>query len=407
MRGRKLILLLVSVSLILILFTACKDTPLKLDYKSVSIVYNWDPQRTLTAGGGTEYNYFGTSCDIDGEYIIVGAPHWDLSSCKVYIYTYDNWSNPKIITGSGSFGNSVSIHGDYSIVGDYYNDAAYIYKRSGTDWILQRTLSENVNSDFGNSVSIYGHYAIVGAYTEQVGGLSGSGKAYIYYKDQGGTDNWGRIHDLQCSDSPATNLEFGWDVSISEKYAIVSTKKYASDQGAVYIYNKVTTDQWGTGSREEHYRLIPFIQFSGDYFGESVAIDGNTAIVGYGGQEKAIVYKNTGIEWISQVITAPKPISGNGFGNAVAASGEYVAVGPYKNNGVLYTGSIPMYVFEYIDGIWFERPPSDLPNNSSNVFFITSVGISGDRAICGISSDDSEGEDAGAAVVFSRIESKP
>ena len=78
---------------------------------------------------------------------------------------------------------------------------------------------------FGTSVSISGNYVIVGAYYEDedaVGGatLSSAGSAYLFAKDQGGTDTWGQVKKIVASDR-AANDYFGSAVSISGSYVIV------------------------------------------------------------------------------------------------------------------------------------------------------------------------------------------
>src|SRR6056297_1943458 len=72
---------------------------------------------------------------------------------------------------------------------------------------------------FGHSVSISGDYAIVGACYDDDNG-NGSGSAYIYYKEQGGTGNWGQVKKITASDGAADDY-FGTSVSISGNYAIV------------------------------------------------------------------------------------------------------------------------------------------------------------------------------------------
>ena len=52
--------------------------------------------------------------------------------------------------------------------------------------------------------------------------LSRAGSAYIFKKDEGGTDNWGEVQKIVANDRN-TNDEFGWNVGISGDYAVVSS----------------------------------------------------------------------------------------------------------------------------------------------------------------------------------------
>lgn len=394
-----LIVLLTAAAAVMI-FTSCEDTLMLQSYKDISREYEWKPSQYVSAGIGTEYYYYGSSCDIDGSYMIVGAKHYANGETRAYIYEYNgSWQEREEIVVGGFGGLDVGISGDYAIVGDSYNNQAFIYKRDGSNWPLLKTLTGSPGSRFGHSVSIHGSYAIVGAYYEEVSTLSNSGKAYVYYKDKEGDDNWGLLHDLQCSDSPEENLEFGYDVSISENTAIISAKKY-EDHGAAYIYDKVSETQWGTGLRKEHVRLIPSNPLTNDYFGGSVSIDGDHSVVGFEGREEAVVYRKEGNSWQATKITAPVPTSGNGFGNSVAVSGDYVIVGAYSSESA--NDTVPSYVFECINDVYVQRPELSLPVNTVNPEFNAAVAISGGTAVVGICYDDEEGDDAGRAVVFRR-----
>ena len=72
------------------------------------------------------------------------------------------------------------------------------------------------SDEFGNSVSISGDYKIVGAYYDDDGGSS-SGSSYIFVRD--GT-SWSQQAKLVASDAAASDY-FGYSVSISGDYALV------------------------------------------------------------------------------------------------------------------------------------------------------------------------------------------
>ncbi|MCK4966605.1 hypothetical protein KAS50_06220, partial [bacterium] len=90
---------------------------------------------------------------------------------------------------------------------------------------------------FGYSVSISGDYVIVGARFDDDAGIS-SGSAYIFYRNQGGADNWGQQAKLTAGDA-AGGDEFGISVSISGDYAIVGARyddDAGSNSGSAYIF---------------------------------------------------------------------------------------------------------------------------------------------------------------------------
>jgi hypothetical protein len=136
---------------------------------------------------------------------------------------------------------------------------------------------------FGSSVSISGNTAIVGAPGDDDNGTE-SGSAYIFSRNQGGTDNWGEVQKLLASDGAAGDY-FGWSLSISGNMAIVGAPiddDNGGDSGSAYIFsrNQGGTDNWG-----EVQKLLASDGAAYDYFGHSVSISGNTAIVGAVGDD--------------------------------------------------------------------------------------------------------------------------
>ena len=241
-------------------------------YRNEGGIDNWGQQAKLTASDGTAGDQFGRSVLISGDYAIVGAGQKDQATGSAYIFYrneggIDNWGQQKKLTASDGavgdhFGGSVSISGDYAIAGAEYNDhaggtdagAVYIFycNEGGTDnWgeQVKLTASDGAAGDhFGrgvwsNGVSISGDYAIVGAYLDDHNGGTNAGSAYIFYRNEGGTDNWGEQMKLTASDAAAED-QFGFSVSISRNYAIAGASRdndAGSNSGSAYIYDLAPT----------------------------------------------------------------------------------------------------------------------------------------------------------------------
>ena len=89
------------------------------------------------------------------------------------------------------------------------------------------TASDAQDSDnFGWSIAVSGDTAVVGAYLEDAGGGS-AGAAYLFQRDQGGLDNWGEAKKLTASDAQDDDW-FGYSVAVSGNTAIVGA---ASEDG--------------------------------------------------------------------------------------------------------------------------------------------------------------------------------
>ncbi len=157
---------------------------------------NWTQQAKMT---GTE-NSFAFSVSIYGDYAIIGDHYGNGEKGVAYVFKRNStaWSEETKLTASDGaefddFGCSVSIDGEYAIVGAESNDdngshsgSAYIFKRNDTAWIEEAKLiaSDGASCDFfGNSVSIDGDYAVAGASFDDDNGDE-SGSAYVLKKNQ-------------------------------------------------------------------------------------------------------------------------------------------------------------------------------------------------------------------------------
>jgi len=334
----------------------------------------WTGQTKLTVNKGYsgEYDNFGNSVGISGDYAIVGSKsgdhsgyYQDTGSAFIFKREDSNWTEqaklaPNPVSGGmakyDDFGESVAISGDYAIVGAPGDDdgvaesgAAYIFKREGETWIEQAKLkvdSAQINENFGCSVAISGDYAIVGAADNDDGG-DGSGAAYIFKREGSG---WVHMAELKAGDAE-TGDRFGTSVDINDTYAIAGA--YGDDDrgnasGAVYVFER-NGERWN-----EQAKLIADDASDGDRLGCSVAISGDYIIAGSNGDNDAgnysgssYIFKRDGDTWTQQgKLTAGDASAGDNFGTSVAISGDYAIVGAYgDDDGGSSSGSGYVYSF--------------------------------------------------------------
>lgn len=154
-------------------------------------------------------------------------------------------------------------------------------------------------------------------------------------------------------------------------------------------------------------------------FGRSVAIGGDTAVVGVpgfdvmvggvvrSGQGVAVVYTRNGNTWSEQArLVASDGDADHGFGFAVAIAGDTVLVGaPFAPIGAGQVDGAA-YVFTRSAGVWAQQAKLiGGPNPGSSAFenFGSSVGIDGDTAVAGATLDPVGGIGAaGSVYVFTR-----
>lgn len=345
--------------------------------RSTRFSRSWDETAILSAPDGAPGDRFGLNVAVSRNIAIVGASNGeDSSSGSAYVFYRDettrSWNvTHKLQTSEDfddDFGESVAVSGNKGIVGAHGDNgtdtgAAYIIEKDESTGFALRvtfiTASDGEEGDrFGSSVSISGNIAIVGAPRDDDNG-SRSGSAYIFERDES-TGDWNETAKLLASDGADDDL-FGSSVSISGNIAIVGaygddteegTNSTNTATGAAYVFEKDET----TGYWTETAKLAASDRSDNDFFGFSVSISGNIAIVGaYGDDDEndsnhgsAYVYErdeSTGQWNESTKFVASDGAAGDLFGTSVSISGNVATVGaPDDDDKGFSSGSV--YVFE-------------------------------------------------------------
>ena len=273
---------------------------------------NWGEVKILTASDVAVGDGFGSSVAINGGRIVAGAAGKNSKTGAAYIFERnqggpDNWGQVKILTASDGaandfFGNSLEISADTVVVGasgkNSNTGAAYIFDRNqggANNWgqVRKLTASDGAPTDlFGASVGISGDTVVAGAY----GKNTRTGAAYIFKRNQGGTDNWGQVKKLTASNAAAED-KFGYSVGISGSRVVVGESGKNSGIGVAYIFgsNQGGTDNWG-----QIQVLTASDGVIGDAFGLSVGISGDTVLVGAYGKNA-----QTGASYIFATVCPP------------------------------------------------------------------------------------------------------
>ena len=264
------------------------------------------------------------------------------------------------------------------------------------------------NDQFGKAVCISGDYAIVGAPYDDEGVISNSGCAYIFRRNL--VDNtWTEVAKLMAPDRSHDDI-FGFSVSIDGDYAIVGKPfddHTGTDYGSAYVFHRIG-DSW-----EQEAKLVAEDGGTSDYFGNSVAIGGNYAIIGAPFDDdkgddsgSAYIFERSGSAW-SQVakLLAGDGSAGDNFGSSVSISGDDALVGAprYVYEGDSDAGA--MYAFKGSGSTWIENGPLINPGGAAGDQFGWSVAVNGNFALGGAHSYD-EGTglaNCGAARLFEEV----
>ncbi|HZW11343.1 MAG TPA: FG-GAP repeat protein [Phycisphaerales bacterium] len=142
---------------------------------------------------------------------------------------------------------------------------------------------------------------------------------------------------------------------------------------------------------------------AGDWFGRSVAVNGDTLLIGADGHDEergaVYVFERVGRTWAYMAkLTAPDGNAGDGFGADISLSGDMALIGAWEDDDLgVFAGSA--YVFEKAAGAWAYTAKLTAPDGQFGDAFGVSVALCGDAAAIGARSDDNRG----SAYIFERI----
>ncbi len=360
---------------------------------------------------------FGTSVDMDGEWLVVGsgfqftegahADHplhiykrtpvgWHLETtfdlpvyptfvaiddgwivaasdvaATAYLFRWDqNWLEAgtlqgPAIEGCERYGNPVAIDGDTIALGKGFcqerpsvtEGLVFVFHRDGLTWTQETQLSAPTGSpaqSFGASVSISGDRILVGAPAPHI---DAEGNAYVFLRLAG-------VWQFEATLTPAFEKPlprfFGRSASLDGGTALLGATLAASEDvdetGAAYVFRRN-----GATWLQEAKLTAADGQFF-DRFGWSVSVLGNVAAIGAiygdGGGGAAYVFQRHGQLWTEvEKLTAPNRDQSHFFGSGVATDGSLVVVGaPGAFAGTVYADGA---VFA------FQAPPSDCDANGT------------------------------------------
>ncbi|MBK8466240.1 MAG: hypothetical protein IPL32_10455 [Chloracidobacterium sp.] len=391
---------------------------------------------------------FGYSVAIEGDTIVVGAPYEDSST-----------------TGVNSTPNESG-----SVAG-----AAYVFTRSSGVWTQQAYLkpasvgTTQVGDQFGVSVAVAGDTVVVAAPLEDSSttgvnstpneSSSNSGAAYVFTRSAGVWTQQAYLKPAAVGTSQA-NDQFGNSVSVSGDTVVVGAdgedssttgvnsiaNETSGGSGAVYVFTRSA----GVWTQQAYLKpaAVGTTQ-AGDQFGRSVAVLGDTVVVGAFGEDSdttgvnstpnesaaqagaAYVFSRSSGVWTQQSYLKPAAVgatqAGDYFGYSVGISDDTLVVGaPQEDSSTtgvnspaneISSNAGAAYVFTRSAGVWTQQAylkPAAVGTTQAGDGFGISVAIAGDTVVVGAyledssttsvnsTANESSGE-SGAAYVFAGL----
>ena len=333
----------------------------------------WVHEAKLLASDGGAGDGFGYSLAASGDRILVGAPSDRVGGAQfagsAYLFRFDGsqWvEEAKLIEPFGAamnfFGRSTALSDDVLVVGTAADDpqppfywrygSAHVFRHGiDTGWVWEADLfpsdHQNDQVEFAWSVAVSGDQVMVGAPWEQTSEYSG-GAAYAYRFDG---SVWTETAKLRPSGNYGDGM--GRSVALSGTVAVFGAESAsvngAAGAGAAYVFRWSIDSGW-----IEEAKLTASDAGTFQHLGSSVAISGDTAIIGDqfddtdSGSESGSVYvfRFDGTQWSEESkMLASDGESGDAFGHAVGVSEDQVVVGaPYDDD--LGTQAGAAYIFD-------------------------------------------------------------
>lgn len=354
----------------------------------------------------------GEAVAFDGKVAVIGARMDFVSGAgskagAAFIFeqsVYGDWSETAKLVASDAhaayyFGTSVATDCETILIGSPGHDEngtesgmAYVFVKVGEAWIESAKLfpADGWTGDHvGESVALDGDTALIGATGADDNG-DWSGAVHVFVRANGA---WQEQTTLLASDGVPYDV-FGWSVALDGDTAVIgaptwySTEPYA---GKVYVFTR-TGDTW-----TEQAVLMPSDGEAGDSFGCSVAVDDNTVVIGsvYDDDEwgSAYVFVQTDGVWTQQAKLQSDDLAVGDvahFGDDVALDGDTAICGAYAED-IFGGGSGAAYTYIRTSGTWAAWSKLTPTGSTPQDYFGRSVALKRGRAVIGIPGRDSTG----------------
>lgn len=387
----------VTCASVALLFGIANSAPLEVSFQS-----------KLVAADPSTGSLFGQSVALTDGRAVVGAPldsEIGPASGAAYVYDGTGVQTAKLTASDGHggqrFAESVAVSGELILAGapgDNQNGvlagAAYLIDNFGTE--TKYTGSDTAPLDeFGRSVALNGREALVGAAGDDDNG-AGSGSAYFF-------DAVGNETKVTAFDGSSFDI-FGEAVALTDDRALIGAWKNndGPDEslGAAYLLDEANNQTKLTASERRE----------GDDFGFSVALSGDTALIGSRGDNdgfgqatgSAYLFDELGNEL---KLTASDRAAFDQFGYSVALNQHYAVVGARRDDNENGANAGAVYVFDVVTGEQLAKliAPDGKPGDE----FGFSVAIFANTILVGAWMGDSAVVDSGAAYLFQIPQANP
>ncbi|MDX2175568.1 MAG: hypothetical protein SF028_03755 [Candidatus Sumerlaeia bacterium] len=368
---------------------------------------DWVPEAKLVSSEQVPDASFGDSIALHGNNLLVGLR---TRGGLMFERNGNFWGFTNLLASenpgdSYQSGVSVVLTSDTAIVLGMYQ-AAHVFRQEGANWIydgnLQPSGLQSMELPY-RSVALHGDFVAIGSRRQFSNGFLyvNTGAAYVFARSTSGWNQYAILTGLGEREAD----DFSFSLAASDRGLVVGAPFY---QGAGTL-GAVSWFRFEDNSLDQGTPLTISEAAGGDLFGSVAAISGDTAMVGVPEDQEAGVQKSGSVRvfrrdgsiWeYSQALLPTPGFDSAYFGRSVAINDDVAVVGQYYFGG--YEGGGAATVFERKGGAWIATQTLLSPNAPSDDGFGRVVSISGDLIAVSASSDDDVIRDSGAVHLFRR-----
>ncbi|MEZ5429196.1 MAG: hypothetical protein R2747_23315 [Pyrinomonadaceae bacterium] len=251
---------------------------------------------------------------------------------------------------SAVFGAAVLLSAGFSTSFWAEAETAHRASSSASNFAQNAKLIPNdpvIGATFGHSVAVSGDTAVIGSWQDTIGRNRKQGSVYVFVKKNG---VWINQAKLIAADGKRNDL-FGFRVAIDGDTIIVGVPEadigQTRNQGAVYVFTR-RADNW-----EKQVKLVASDGGPSHLFGQSVAVSGDTILIGAPGVDNylndktpqahgaAYIFTRNNGNWTEKQKIAGDGKTSGGFGMNVALDNKTAVVGNVTDEN--YSNTI--YIF--------------------------------------------------------------
>lgn len=406
----------------------------------------------LASDDGKARDRFGSAVALDGSTALVGANHDTNTNGElagaVYVFewTGEGWEQrTKLLAEDDTttgFGDAIALEDNRALIGApgvWPSDpspvgTAYVFERDSGGWHQQASFSAysepSDDRNFGTAVALSGDTALIGEFWP-LGSIGRGASTYVFERTG---DTWERTTTLSPP-GDLTMYQFGWaGLALRGDTAFVGATEHKEPSvttqdgmpvgeypnghrtGSVFVFER------SGGSWTRTARLTASDRAKSDTFGASIALSGETVVIGATGEETengteagaVYVFQRDAGSWLQRAKLVgdrgahERWTADHGFGEAVAAEGDTVLAGAPTEHDPNGVASGAVYEYTRTDAGWKQVTKRGAPDGDSGDGFGKAIAIDREIALVGAWRDEdpygtsTEGEGPGSAYVLSR-----